>query len=86
MPGLNPQNHEIMTWAKTKSEAFNQLNHPGTPVEVSFYLISTWWDGEHMAFRTNILLYDHETTEVDNEELTADFSAVKKKYHFANQF
>ena len=28
--GLEFMNHEIMTWAKTKSRALNQLSHPGT--------------------------------------------------------
>ena len=43
-------------------------NHPQPPVwsqcrvsrgfslEVNFYLMSTWWDGEHMAFRISINL------------------------------
>ena len=29
--GLEPTNREIMTWAKTKSQMPNRLNHPGTP-------------------------------------------------------
>ena len=29
--GLEFTSHEIMTWAKTKSETLNQLSHPGTP-------------------------------------------------------
>ena len=29
--GLESMNHVIMTWAKTKSQMFNQLRHPGAP-------------------------------------------------------
>ena len=29
--GLKPTNCEIMTWAKTKSQLLNWLNHPGAP-------------------------------------------------------
>ena len=32
--GLEPTNHEIMTWAETKSWMLNQLSHPGAPEEV----------------------------------------------------
>ena len=28
--GRKPWSYEIMTWAKTKSQALNQLSHPGT--------------------------------------------------------
>ena len=28
--GLKPTNHEIMTWAKTKSQMFNLLSLPGS--------------------------------------------------------
>ena len=27
--GLSPMNHEIMTWAKIKSQTLNRLSHPG---------------------------------------------------------
>ena len=30
--GLEPRNHETMTWAKTRSRVFNRLGHPGTPI------------------------------------------------------
>ena len=45
MQGSNPQNCEIMTWAKTKSRTPNRLSHPGThghnykSKEVPFILI-----------------------------------------------
>ena len=29
--GLQLINHEVMTWAKTKSQMLNQLNHPSAP-------------------------------------------------------
>ena len=31
MQGSNSQNHEIMTWAKTKGSKLNWLSHPGAP-------------------------------------------------------
>ena len=30
--GLEPMNHEIMTWGEIKSQTLNQLSHPGTPL------------------------------------------------------
>ena len=36
--GLNLQNQEIMTWAKTKSRELNHLSHPGAPGEKSFQI------------------------------------------------
>ena len=38
--GLNPINHEIMTLVETKSQAFKQLSHPGTPSTSCFYFYS----------------------------------------------
>ena len=32
--GLNLMNHEIMTWAKTKSWILTRLSHPGTLVKI----------------------------------------------------
>ena len=32
--------HEIMTWAETKSGAYNQLNHPGVPPSVVFFFFN----------------------------------------------
>ena len=34
--GLDFMNHEITTWAKTRSQSLNQLNHPGAPVGERF--------------------------------------------------
>ena len=31
--GLEPTNHEIMSWAKTKSQILNRLSHSGAPAE-----------------------------------------------------
>ena len=38
--GLKLMNHEIMTWAKTKSSTLNWLSHPGTPAKTIFKF--TW--------------------------------------------
>ena len=35
--GLEPTNHEIMTWAETKSQTLNWLSHPGTPLDFLKY-------------------------------------------------
>ena len=32
--GLDPMNHEMVTWAKSKSQMLNWLNHPGIPGNV----------------------------------------------------
>ena len=31
--GLSPMTHEIMTFAETKSQMLNQLNHPDAPTK-----------------------------------------------------
>ena len=40
--GFKLTNHEIMTWAKTKSQMFNQLSHPGA----SSVFLSLWGSQE----------------------------------------
>ena len=34
--GLDPRNHEIVTWEEIKSESLNQLSHPDTPKNVYY--------------------------------------------------
>ena len=34
--GLKLMNHEIMTWAETKSQRLNRLHYPGTPMYKEF--------------------------------------------------
>ena len=36
MQGLEPTNHEIMTWAKIQSWTLNRMSHPGAP-EIKFF-------------------------------------------------
>ena len=38
--GLDPTNHEIMTWAKIKNQMLNWLSHPGAPNYLCFWLLS----------------------------------------------
>ena len=38
--GLELTNHEIMTWAKIKSQVFNRLSHTGTSASQAFSIIS----------------------------------------------
>ena len=37
--GLEPMNHEIMTWARVKSQTLNWLSHRGTPI-VTLIIVS----------------------------------------------
>ena len=39
MWGSNPQNHKIMTWAKTKSRTLTRLSHQGSPALMFLYRI-----------------------------------------------
>ena len=39
--GLELMNHEIMTWAKIKSQTLNRLSHPGTPIYHIFFIHSS---------------------------------------------
>ena len=48
--GLEPMNHEIMTWAEMKSRMLNQLSHPGAPICLEFTFLGwnfscfpSWW-------------------------------------------
>ena len=44
---LDLMNHEIMTWAKTKSWMFNRLSHPGAPlvyILLDLYLRISFWE------------------------------------------
>ena len=46
--GLKPTKCKIMTWAETKSQSFNLLSHPGTPLWPIFKIIGSvkiwcWW-------------------------------------------
>ena len=45
--GLELRNHEIMTWAKTKSWPFNQLSHPRDPVHYLLRLLKSWDSPQH---------------------------------------
>ena len=46
--------HEIMTWAKTKSQSFNRLSHPGTP---SLYILEAQWITEHpLSFLQRVVI------------------------------
>ena len=41
--GLDPKNREIMSWAEIKSQALNQLSHPGPPRHIfKNYHLDDW--------------------------------------------
>ena len=42
--GLKPPNHEIMTWAKTKSWMLNRLSHPDAPYRLYPKLVHNFTD------------------------------------------
>ena len=57
--GLNPMNHEIMTWTEIKSQMLNGLSHPGTPT--SFVLIRVL-DYTWLSFLSLFILINWEMT------------------------
>ena len=38
--GLEPTNSEIMTWAETKNQAFDQLSYPGAPEHIFKFILT----------------------------------------------
>ena len=65
----NSQNHEIVTWAKTKSQMLNWLNHPGAPrfwtidlasvwvLEQLKLFISSWFSFSNLYFSWNLSIH-----------------------------
>ena len=43
--GLEPTNHEIMTWAEIKNQALNWLSHPGT-LKKPLLIETLWFQGK----------------------------------------
>ena len=50
--GLDPMNHEIMTWAKIKSWMLNHLRYPGTPIYSfkNFCFKNLHWEIIHILY------------------------------------
>ena len=61
--GLEPTNHDIVTWAETKSLTFNWLSHPGSPellsilfgVTAKFYM-QGYYCGLRMVIKGGVFL------------------------------
>ena len=58
--GFNPQSHEIMTWAKTKSQMLNRLSHPGAPLK--HYFLPETHSSTHYEQRKDALCINRNKT------------------------